>query len=205
METMRAFIAVDIGDEIRGKLDELQRKLKKVHANVRWIHPRSMHLTLAFLGDVPMEQIGMIKAVLDHTCRELPAFDIAAFGTGFFGKPKCPRVVWAGIADCPPLMKLQNRIVQGLHGTGIKYDHKPFSPHLTLGRVKGIDHPIGPLLEKIEKYHEANLGCTRIAAVELIRSELKPHGAEYIRLHRVELMEGSALPEPGGDATPAGT
>lgn len=188
MVTVRAFIAVDIGDEIRGKLDELQRKLKKVHSNVRWVNPRSIHLTLAFLGDVPAEQIDSLTKVLDQACKGLVAFDLAAAGTGFFGKAKYPRVVWAGVAECPPLMKLQERIVQGLHNAGIAFDNKPFSPHLTLGRVKGIDHHTGPLLEKIEKYKDADLGTTRIDHVELIRSELTPRGAEYAVLHRVALM-----------------
>jgi 2'-5' RNA ligase len=64
METVRAFIAVDLGDEIREKLDGLQRKLKKVHAHARWVKPRDMHLTLAFLGDLPVEKISPLKTAL---------------------------------------------------------------------------------------------------------------------------------------------
>lgn len=187
METVRAFIAVDIGDEIRDRLDELQRRLRKVHANVRWVKPQTIHLTLAFLGDVPVEQVDAIRKTLDQACAGHPAFELEAAGTGFFGKPGYPRVVWAGISDCPLLLKLQGRIAQGLHDAGIEFDNKPFSPHLTLGRVKGIDHHTGPLLEKIGKYREAELGTTRIDRVELIQSELTPRGAEYTILHQAGL------------------
>ena len=57
MNSVRAFIAVDVGEEIRAHLDGLQRKLKKVHANVRWVKPGNIHLTLAFLGNLPAESL----------------------------------------------------------------------------------------------------------------------------------------------------
>ncbi len=189
METMRAFIAADIGAEIREKLDELQRKLKKVHANVRWVKPRSMHLTLVFLGDTPAEQIEPIKHILDQACHDRPAFDLEIGGTGYFGSQRHPRVVWAGVADCPPLMEQQARIVQRLNDAGIQFDDKPFSPHLTLGRIKGIDQHTGPLLEKIGNYQTRPLGTTRIDCMELIQSVLTPHGAEYTVLHRAAFTQ----------------
>ncbi len=187
METVRAFIAVEVGEEICRKLDELQRKLKKVHANVHWVKPRNMHLTLVFLGDIPIEQIGTIKQAIDQACGQRSAFGIQACGTGTFGKAKHPRVIWAGIADCPPLMKLQSRLVQGLHDIGMALESRPFAPHLTLGRVKGIDQHICPLLQKIEKFAAEELGKNRIDHVALMASTLTPHGAEYEVLHRVEL------------------
>lgn len=188
MKTVRAFIAVDIGDEIRGRLDELQRKLKKVHSTVRWTKPNAMHLTLAFLGDLPIEKIDPLKMALDHACRKTACFKLVAAGVGTFGRPRHPRVVWAGIAACPPLMQLQNKILEGLCSVEIDFDSKPFTPHLTLGRVKGIDHHTAPLLEKIEKYRDAPIGSTRIDHVELIQSELTPRGAEHTVLHRSALL-----------------
>lgn len=187
METVRAFIAVDIGDEIRSKLDELQRKLKKVHSNVRWTKPKDIHLTLAFLGDVPVEKINPLTAALDQACRGTAGFALEAAGTGTFGRPGHPRVVWAGIAACPPLMQLQQKIVEGLAHAGIAFDPKPFSPHLTLGRVKGIDRHTDSLLEKIKKYADTPMGNARIDHIELIRSDLTPRGAEYTVLHKVTL------------------
>lgn len=189
MEPIRAFIAVDIGDDIRNRLEELQRTLKNVHANVRWTKPLNMHLTLVFLGDIPAEEADRITSAIAQACRDAEAFELEAAGTGTFGKPRHPRVIWAGIADCPPLADLRHRIEEALLAAGTVFDRKPFSPHLTLGRVKSIDPHTAPLLDKLEKYKDAKLGHTRIAAVELIKSELKPHGAEYTVLHRVELEQ----------------
>jgi 2'-5' RNA ligase len=184
METVRAFIAIDINDELRGRLGELQRKLKKGHANVRWTQPKGIHLTLVFLGDVSSESIDPIRTALDRTCRGIKCFELEAMGIGTFGRPGHPRVIWAGIAPSAPLTSLQQQIVERLEAQGIDFDRKPFSPHLTLGRVKGIDRHTDPLLEKIEKYADASIGTARINHVGLIRSDLTPRGAEYTVLHR---------------------
>lgn len=191
METVRAFIAVDIGDDIRSRLDELQRRLKKVHANVRWVKPHGMHLTLVFLGDVPIDQLDTVKVALEQACRGQAPFALKASGTGFFGKPKYPRVIWAGVTDSPSLEALQRHIVEQLHGADLAFDNKPFSPHLTLGRIKGIDQHTAPLLQKVEKFREADLGTACIDQVDLMQSELGPHGAKHALLHRVELRPPS--------------
>lgn len=183
METVRTFIAVDIGDEIRETLDGLQRKLKKVHANVRWVKPRSMHLTLAFLGDLPVEKIPPLKIALDEAVQGQKPFEIEVIGTGFFGRPNRPRVIWAGIADAPPLMELQCKTIDAIQAAEIEFDSKPFSPHLTLGRVKGTEHTES-LLGKLEKFKSEPLGQTTVHAIEVMQSRLKPGGAEYSTLHR---------------------
>lgn len=187
MEMMRAFIAVDIGDEIRGRLDELQRKLKKVHSNVRWTQPKNMHLTLAFMGDVAITELDRITSVIDRVCRGAGAFELNAIGVGTFGKPGHPRVLWAGIEACHSLTALQQRISEALLVAEIAFDQKPFSPHLTLGRVKSIDRHTQPLLGKLEKYADMAFGSVLVSGVELMKSQLTPRGAEYAVLHRAAL------------------
>ncbi|HSR88364.1 MAG TPA: RNA 2',3'-cyclic phosphodiesterase, partial [Pontiella sp.] len=184
METARSFIALDIGDEIRERLDELQRKLKKLHANVRWIRPKDIHLTLAFLGDVPVDKIDLIKAAMGLAGEKTARFEVAAAGIGTFGRPGHPRVIWAGVPACPALTLLQRQLVAALLAAEIDVDRKPFSPHLTLGRVKGIDRHTASMLEKIEKYAETPIGRTRIDHIGLIRSDLTSRGADYTVLHR---------------------
>ncbi|NNJ70124.1 MAG: RNA 2',3'-cyclic phosphodiesterase [Kiritimatiellales bacterium] len=191
METIRAFIAVDIGDELRAHLDGLQRRLKKVHADVRWVKPPDMHLTLAFLGALPVEQITPLQVLLDGGLQQIGPFELTAAGTGYYGRRGQPRTIWAGVEDCPPLKALQQRIAELLEAGGIEFDRKPFSPHLTLGRVKGRNHTES-LLGKLEKYKAVELGRARITTVELIQSLLKPHGVEYGVLHRVALCTGNA-------------
>ena len=192
METVRAFIAVDMGGEIREKLDGLQRNLKKVHANVRWVKPQNMHLTLAFLGDLPVEKITPLQTALGGAFQGLEPFELDVAGTGFFGRPNHPSVIWAGIAECPSLMELQRKAVGALHVAEIEFDNRPFSPHLTLGRVKAPHHTES-LLGMLEKGKTATFGRTWIDSAELIRSKLSPKGAEYTVLHRVPLFQPDSL------------
>lgn len=186
METIRAFIAIDIGDGIRQRLDELQRKLKKTHAQVRWVKPANMHLTLAFLGEIDSERIAPLETALVDVLRRTESFELKVEGTGFFGKPSRPRVIWAGIAECPPLLDAHKRTVQAVEAAGIELDGKPFSPHLTLGRVKGQGHTES-LMQKVETYKAVELGQTSVQSVELIQSTLTPRGAEYKTFKRVPL------------------
>lgn len=183
METVRSFIAIDIGDEMRERLDELQRKLKKVHANVRWVKLKSVHLTLAFLGDVPPEKIDPLKAALDHTCRGIRCFELKVTGTGTFGRSGHPRVIWAGIGENPDLLTLQKKISDSLLAVEVDIDRKPFFPHLTLGRVKAVDRHIPSLLKKLENYAVTDFGSISASGVELMKSDLTPRGADYAVLH----------------------
>ena len=189
METARAFIAVDIGDEIRGRLDALQRTLKKVHSNVRWTQPKNMHLTLAFLGDVPIAEIDRVTSVIDRGCRGAEAFKLKANGIGTFGKPRHPQVIWAGLAACPALIALQLQLGEALLAEEIDFDQKPFSPHLTLGRIKSVDSHTPSLLGKLERDADMPFGSVLVSGVELMKSELTPRGAEYAVLHRVALKQ----------------
>ena len=149
-----------------------------------------MHLTLVFLGQVPVVQLDAIRLLLDQACAGQQPFEIEARGTGTFGKPGRPRVVWAGISACPPLEALQHGIVQQLHQADIAFDDKPFSPHLTLGRIKVVDRHLPPLMEKLDHFRESALGRARIAQVALMQSRLTPRGADYAVLHAVELIQG---------------
>ena len=186
METIRAFIAINVGDAIRQELDQLTRKLKKTQAEVRWVKPANIHLTLAFLGDIRSEQVQPLQAALQELFQGLKPFRLRARGTGFFGRPSRPRVIWAGIENSPSLTAVQQRTVQAAQTLEIDCEHKPFAPHLTLGRVKGPGH-IDALQQKIGHYKDTELGTATVENVELIQSRLTPRGAEYTVLHRTGL------------------
>lgn len=185
METLRAFIAVEIGSEIRARLGELQKQLKKANADIRWVQPENMHLTLAFLGNVPVEKFQPLENALNATLRKLEPFQLTAYGTGVFGRRSRPSVVWAGIEESPPLLNLQERVVSALEAAAIPFENKRFHPHLTLGRFKSLSH-LDELFQTLEKEEARFFGTTEISSVELIKSELKPTGAEYTVLHRTD-------------------
>jgi len=186
METVRTFIAVDLGEEIRAALAKAQRTLQRAHADVKWVNPKNIHLTLTFLGNIPIDNIRPLEAAMEQTLQGLETFNLKVAGTGTFGKPKRPRIIWSGIEESPPLLKLQEKTVEALRAVNIQFDAKPFSPHLTLGRVKSSKH-ISALLEALEKDKDAEFGSAEISEVLLIKSKLKPGGAEYTVLYRTAL------------------
>lgn len=190
MEMIRAFLAVDIGESIRAELDALQRLLKKAHAEVRWVRPANLHLTLAFIGRLPMDQLDPIKAALNTALQHVPAFELCVKGTGFFGHPDRPRVLWAGVTETVPLRELCNATRSALQSAGIGFDdRKAFTPHLTLGRVTGSGG-LSVLMHQLNRTKADRFGTVRIGSVGLFQSRLTPAGAEYAVLHRVMLPGG---------------
>ena len=97
METVRAFIAVDIGAGIRKALGKVQRNLQRAHTDVKWVKPENIHLTLVFLGNVPIDNIRPLEAAMDHAFQREEIFTLKISGTGTFGKPKHPigRIQWS--------------------------------------------------------------------------------------------------------------
>ncbi|MBN2163103.1 MAG: RNA 2',3'-cyclic phosphodiesterase [Pontiellaceae bacterium] len=188
MKTVRAFIAAEIGADLREKLTDLQRKLKQVEADVRWITPDGIHLTLAFLGNIPEDRINAVSEAIDRAGAGHTRFDFAVCGTGYFGSTRHPRIIWAGVADSPPLLRLQRQILRELQQSGIAFDNKPFSPHLTLGRIKRVDRNTEALLQEVNERSSVDLGMSTISHVDLIQSTPKPTGAEYCLLHRMQLV-----------------
>jgi len=186
METIRAFIAVDIGDAVREQLSKLQRQLRHAHADIKWMKPENIHLTLAFLGETSIDLIRPLETALEQMLEGQKAFEVHVEGTGTFGKPKHPRVVWTGLEESPALTALQKTTVKALEAAEIELDEKPFAPHLTIGRIKSPKH-VDALYEELEKEKTTPFEKIDITEVQLIRSVLKPYGAEYRVLQRVAL------------------
>jgi 2'-5' RNA ligase len=194
MTTIRSFIAVELSDEARTALADLQNRLKTIvppHA-VRWTAPASIHLTLHFLGDITPEDIARITDVLRISAGTCSAFNLSLGGLGCFPNTRRPRIIWAGVSgQIQVLTKLHQDLGEKLKVIGYSPETRPYSPHLTLGRVKdGIPQrlisQLGQALEQAqgEIEHLAELPVTEIS---LMRSELNPAGAVYTQIASVAL------------------
>ncbi len=187
MKTIPAFAAIQPSGSIRIALGNLQQRLERTGANIRWVPPENIHLTLAFLGELPEEKIEPLVVALDAGVRE-KTFKLSVAGTGTFGKPHYPRVLWAGVKPCPELARLQEQTTAALRAVGVEFDEKPFSPHLTLGRFKSPRNII-ILREQLETEQGIDLGSAPVHALQLIQSKLSPDGAKYRILHRFPLLK----------------
>ena len=188
---MRCFIAIDIGEEIRAALKDLQQDMAADadvrKSDVKWVRPESMHLTLKFLGEIRDKEIvdvcNIVKAVAD---RHSP-FDFAVREVGYFGGHSA-RVLWVGAGlDCPELLQLQQDLEEDLASAGWPKEGRKFSGHLTLCRVRNSKAGV-ELAKLTEQYKDFDLGTVRCDAVSVYQSQLRPEGPLYTSLGNYRLL-----------------
>jgi 2'-5' RNA ligase len=193
--TLRAFVAVELTAEIHDMLEARQNELRsamgRASGGVRWSRAESVHVTLQFLGNVPMSLVPDISAALKVACEGSSALNLAVGGIGAFPNIGRPRVVWIGLeGDTVRLRALATAIGKRLEPLGYKPD-KPFEPHITLGRVRESVRP--DELRAIAQALAAQgaLGASKVSfmvrSVSLMESHLQPGGSVYTRLASAEL------------------
>src|SRR3990172_5088457 len=126
MEQIRAFIAIELPDEIRQRLGQLETQLKTGgQQQVRWVNPESIHLTLKFLGNISSGRVGEITGAMEAAAREIPLFTIDVQGTGVFPNIRRARVAWVGLGgDTAKLLQLQKNIETSLEPLGFAAEAK---------------------------------------------------------------------------------
>jgi len=190
MSLLRTFIAVDIPPTIQKSIQHNVDDLRKSIGDcVRWVPAHNIHLTLKFLGDVSSANVDLLTQMLRDEADSCPAFDISVGGLGSFPNSKRARVLFIGIQAPAELEALQRGIESTCTRLGYESDPRPFSPHLTIGRVK--DHIAASDQQRIRKTLEEikidSLGTARVDSVHLYKSELKPGGSVYTKLFSAPL------------------
>lgn len=184
--TIRAFIAVEIPEKIISSIGKVQERLKDHKLKVRWVRPKSMHLTLKFLGHIPEEDTEKVGGVLLETVKGYSPLSLKAKGMGVFPGIKRPRVIWVGFAgQLETLVRLQKTLDEKLETIGFPREKRPFKGHLTLGRIKTRIDPkkFGDVLRTFSIFETETFTADRII---LYQSDLKPSGAVYTK--RVEVV-----------------
>jgi 2'-5' RNA ligase len=188
---IRSFIAIELPDEIRHALAELQKHLKRDVAGVRWVEPASIHLTLKFLGNIPAEQVQAIGTAAMGVVQNEPPLRVGVSGLGAFPNPRRPRVIWLGIErDVEHLGRLQTRLEEVLEPLGFPREERAFRPHLTLGRVKDPRRP-PDLTRSLADVTVPRCNSFDVHEILLYKSDLRPNGAIYTKLQHLPFA-GSA-------------
>ena len=186
-DVIRSFIAVEISDGVRDGLKALQQDLKEAGARVGWVAPENIHLTLVFLGDIFRSQVQPLANALDEVAAQLRAFRCEVAGTGFFGSPRSPRVIWVGVNEQGnAVAELQLRAVAAVRGLGLKTEDRPFHPHLTLGRVRTRDR-VDELTSRLASAKSTTFGSVEVRRLLLMQSHLEHQGVRYSVLHESAL------------------
>jgi len=183
---IRCFIAVNLHDETRKALGSVITELKKAGADVKWVPVDNIHLTMKFLGNTDASLIPEITESLSKKLSHYNAFYITIAGVGCFPSERRPKVIWVGIEDVAVLQDIQKDIDAVMVKFGYAPEERPFSPHLTVGRVRSLKMVPG-LMNRFEDFRKFDLGRVEVSEVYIMKSELKPAGAEYTSLGRIPL------------------
>lgn len=184
---IRSFLAIELPKPILRKIEEVEADLKSAHADVRWVNPEKIHLTLKFFGNIEEPRIDSILKSIKEPARNTLPFSLKARGVGAFPSMKSPRVIWMGLVNGSEILtSFQKEIEAQLEKIGFQPEDRPFRPHLTLGRVKssrGKDDLVG----RMEKHKEGEFGDFQVERVILFKSDLKPSGPIYTALGEMKL------------------
>lgn len=193
MSVIRAFIAIELSDEIHQRLDEVIARYKKQlpEVPIRWVPAQNIHLTLRFLGEVSLTNLDLLTSLLQKEIAAHHPFEISVGGSGAFPTPRRARVLWVGVEAPPELAAVQSGIESAVERLGYASEDRPFSPHLTLGRVSrnAGTQDLRQISQVLETIKVSFLGAVCVRQVQLFRSDLKPTGAVYTRVFTAPLSE----------------
>lgn len=176
---MRLFVAVNIAEGVRRRLAAAQARLVATGADVKWTDLAGFHFTLKFLGEVEESRVGQVQEAAAAALWGQGSFRLALGGVGGFPSARAPRVVWVGVREGEQaLAALAAALEAALEPLGFAREQRPYSGHLTLGRVRT---PRGreALAAAMAALADQDFGGMAVEKVELMQSRLSPRGAAY--------------------------
>ncbi len=190
----RTFIALEMNEDLQRHLKGVLQQVARVLPGIRWVAPPGIHLTLAFLGELTDEQLAEVIQATETAARHIKPFSYRLSRLGIFGSPRHPRVIWVGIDEPSGTLAHLHRILNNeLKQRGFEIDTRPFSPHLTLARVKA---PLKPeeqrQLQDILAGKQQGIVSTReygVQHINVVKSELSRSGARYTPLRECVLRD----------------
>lgn len=187
---MRLFFAVKLSDDIQARLYKEQTGLRATGADVKWVEPHNIHVTLKFLGEVDEKSVPDLEAAAGRVAQSAQPFNISISGIGCFPTPRSPRVIWAGITQgAQQMAALAGQIEEALEPLGFQRENRPFKAHATLGRVRS---PRGKeaLADGLTRAAQVHGGDMLVDHFSLVRSDLRPSGPVYTVLKDFALRAG---------------
>ena len=185
-ERVRTFIAIELPEQVKALLARLQERLRRTGNDaVKWVDPQGIHLTLRFLGEIPASHLPDIERALMQAAQRSEPFWLETDGVGAFPSIGRPRVIWVAVqGDVAALQRLKMAVDEALRPLRFPPEDRPFSPHLTLGRVRPSASPqeIRGLAALLRSTSWEERATFEAHAVSLMRSDLAPRGAIYTPL-----------------------
>lgn len=188
---IRSFVAVELAPQIRDALADETARLAALGADVNWVAPENLHMTLKFLGQVERRTVPEVLKGLESAAAASASFHAEVTGAFFFPSPTRPRVVASGVdpAAASSFEALAERVEEELGTAGLPRSDKAFRAHVTLGRVKSPRN-IRDLADALVTAGGEAFGEQEVEEMTLFMSELSRHGPTYTALGRVRIGAG---------------
>ena len=188
-ETVRTFIAIELPPAVRQFLSDCQDRLRRASADVKWVRPDLIHLTLVFLGDVPADMQADLEAAVREAAAGFGPIQLQVTGAGRFPPKGLPRVIWIGVSETSgSLMRLQQVAAKATAAFAEKVEDRAYTAHLTLGRVRSGQNArdLVGMLDAMASTGPA----FEAREVTIFRSDLSPQGPTYTPLAKIALGKG---------------
>ena len=194
---IRAFLAVELSEELRSRLAQIQQDLRQRlshslprQVRLSWVQPASIHLTIKFLGDTAERVLEPLRIAIGQAVEGHRTIQIPLERLGVFPRPEQPRVLWVGPSaswdqgdEAKRLAELHRAVEERCHSCGFPPEGRPLSPHLTLARIKDGGREFGQgLVRSGIMEHSIGIGMLMVSSVVLMRSDLLPTGPVYRKL-----------------------
>jgi 2'-5' RNA ligase len=187
---MRAFIAIELPQGIKDAISCLQAKLKATGADVKWVSPSNIHLTLKFLGEIDEKTRDAVIEVMQEISSGIGQFSIKLGSIGAFPRIQSPRIIWIGLAQGHDQVKtIAQRLETELETCGLAKENREFSSHITIGRIRSLKNKdeLAAGISKLDGTVTENLGEFLAGKITLFKSTLTPQGPIYEKLQETNL------------------
>ena len=176
---MRAFVGIALPEGCRAAVAGAIAPLRADPAPVSWVAPGNLHITLKFLGEISKERLGAIGDALAGVAGRFAPVTLEAEGAGVFPGTRNPRILWVGLREPLELVRqLQENMESALSGAGFPREDRPFHPHITVGRARGVLPPAwGDRF--VRALSGRRFGEVPVPSITLYESRLSPGGAVY--------------------------
>lgn len=181
--SFRAFIAIDVdcGPELRKAIGEL----KDFGKALKPVSPDNVHVTLKFLGEINESAVPELEVIMRQAVMGIKTFNVRLVNAGVFPNLRSPRVVWVGMEGVGPMIKMASVLEDGCKPLGLPKERRPFSPHLTLARVREGCKP--DLADFIKDHEGKEFSVFAAKNIKLKKSVLTPSGPIYSDVLTIDL------------------
>ena len=185
MSQVRAFLAIDLDDDLKPKINKMIKEFKQTDARIKYVELTNLHLTLKFFGEIDTEGLELLEKTIENVVSEFEPFNIRIGGCGAFPNTNRIKVIWVGIEDDSLIRSLHDRLDKEFAKLGFDKDRK-FSTHLTIGRMRSAKNK-DKVKSTIEEFGDVEIGEMTVERIVLKKSTLKPSGPIYEDLKVFEL------------------